>query len=65
MAAAKRASPSYEEPEKNVAQQRSPAVLPSSKARAGILDRDTLYMVIAGTGLTILLFAAIFFYFSA
>jgi hypothetical protein len=63
MAQAKRASPSYEEPEKNVAGQRNPVVLPPSKARAGIMDRDTLYMLIVGTALTVLLFAAIFVYF--
>jgi hypothetical protein len=65
MAQAKRASPSYEEPEKNVAHQRSPVVLPPSKARAGIMDRDTLYMMVIGTALTILLFAAVFVYFKS
>jgi len=64
MANAKRASPSYEEPEKNVANQRVPTVLPPSKARAGIMDRDTLYMLAIGTTLTILLFAAVFAYFN-
>jgi hypothetical protein len=64
MAQAKQASPSYEEPEKNVADQRYPVVLPASKARAGIMDRDTLYMLIAGTVLTIVLFAAVFAYFT-
>jgi hypothetical protein len=63
MAQAKRASASYEEPEKNVADQRAPVVLPPSKARAGIMDRDTLYMLIASTALTILLFTAVFAYF--
>jgi hypothetical protein len=65
MAQAKRASPSYEEPEKNVAHQRTPVVLPSSKARAGIMDRDTLYMLVVGTALTVLLFGAIFAYFKS
>ena len=62
--ASKRASPSYEEPEKNVADQPDPAVLPPSKARAGLLDRDSLYMLIVGTALTIVLFAAVFAYFN-
>jgi hypothetical protein len=64
MAQAKRASASYEEPEKNVAERGVPAVLPPSKARAGILDRDTLYMLIVSTVLIIVLFGAIFTYFS-
>jgi hypothetical protein len=64
MASAKRASPSYEQPEKNVADQPDPAVLPPSKARAGLMDRDTLYMLIVGTTLTIVLFAAVFAYFN-
>jgi hypothetical protein len=63
MAQAKQASPSYEEPEKNVADHRYPVVLPASNARAGIMDRDTLYMLIAGTVLTIVLFAVVFAYF--
>jgi len=63
MAHAKQASPSYEEPEKNVADQRYPVVLPPNKARAGIMDRDTLYMLIAGTVLIVFLFAAVFAYF--
>jgi hypothetical protein len=63
MAQARRASPSYEEPERNVANQRNPVVLPPSKARAGIMDRDTLYMLIVGTALTILFFTAIIVYF--
>jgi hypothetical protein len=63
MAQARQVSPSYEEPEKNVANQRNPVVLPPSKARAGIMDRDTLYMLIVGTLLTVLIFAAIFVYF--
>jgi hypothetical protein len=38
-------------------------VLPPSKARAGIMDRDTLYMLIAATVLIVFLFAAVFAYF--
>ena len=64
MAQAKRASSSYEEPEKNVADQPDPAVLPPSKARAGLMDRDTLYMLIVGTALTVVLFALVFAYFN-
>jgi hypothetical protein len=60
---AKHASPSYEEPDKNVADQPYPVVLPPSKARAGILDRDSLYMLVAGVTLVILLFATVFAYF--
>ena len=63
IAQARQVSPSYKEPEKNVANQRNPVVLPPSKARAGIMDRDTLYMLIVGIALTILFFAAIFVYF--
>jgi hypothetical protein len=63
MAQAKRASPSYEEPEENVAEQPRPVVLPPSKARAGLMDRDSLYMLVAGTTLVILLFATLFAYF--
>jgi hypothetical protein len=64
MAQARHASPSYEQPEKNVANQRNPVVLPPSRARAGTMDRDTLYMLIVGTLLTILFFAAVFVYFT-
>ena len=63
MAQAKHASPSYEEPDKNVADHSVPVVLPSSKARGGIMDRDTLYMLVAGTTLVVVLFAAAFAYF--
>lgn len=55
---AKSASPSYQDPNSNVAGKK---VLPPSKARAGLMDRDTLYMLIIGTVLTILFFGAIFF----
>jgi hypothetical protein len=54
---AKTASPSYEHPEENVARKK---VLPPSKARAGLTDPNTLYMLIIGTILTVLVFAAIF-----
>lgn len=54
---AKTASPSYEQPHENVARKQ---VLPPSKARAGLMDPDTLYMLIVGTVLTILFFGAIF-----
>jgi hypothetical protein len=60
MAQARGASPSYQEPNKNVSHHPYPVMLPASKARAGIMDPDTLYMLIAGTTLTILLFAALF-----
>ena len=60
MAHARSASPSYQEPNKNVSRHSYPVVLPASKARAGIMDTDTLYMLVAGTTLTILLFAALF-----
>jgi len=53
----KTASPSYEQPGENVARKK---VLPPSKARAGLMDTDTLWMLIVGTILTILFFAAIF-----
>jgi hypothetical protein len=54
----KTASPSYEQPQENVARKKT---LPATKARAGLMmDRDTLYMMIFGTLLTILLFGAIF-----
>lgn len=54
---AKTASPSYERPGENVANKK---VLSASKARAGLKDKDTLYMLIAGTILTILFLGAIF-----
>jgi hypothetical protein len=63
MAQATHASPSYEQPEENVPEQPRPVVLPPSKARAGIMDRDALYMLIVGTLLTIFFFAAVFVYF--
>ena len=47
---AKTASPSYERPDENVAQKK---VLPPSKARAGLMDTDTLWMMIVGIILTI------------
>jgi hypothetical protein len=58
---AKSASPSYPEPTKNVAQKK---VLPPSKARAGLMDRDSLYMLIVGTTLVVVAFAVIFFLYS-
>jgi hypothetical protein len=54
----KSASPSYKDPHVNVAGKK---VLPPSKARAGLMDRDTLYILIVGTILTVLFFGAIFF----
>lgn len=54
----KSASPSYPHPTENVAEKK---VLAPSKARAGLLDTDTLYMMIVGTVLTIVFFGAIFF----
>lgn len=54
---AKTASPSYEAPRESVARKK---VLPPSKARAGLMDTDSLYMLIVGTVLTILFFGAIF-----
>jgi hypothetical protein len=56
----KSASPSYQEPDVNVAGKK---VLSPSKARAGLMDRDSLYMLIASTVLTLLFFGAIFIYF--
>jgi hypothetical protein len=53
----KSASPSYPDPAENVAQKQ---VLPPSKARAGLMDRDSLYMLIAATALIVLGFALIF-----
>jgi hypothetical protein len=58
---AKSASPSYPEPTENVAQKK---VLPPSKARAGLMDRDSLYMLIGGTTLVVVAFAVIFFLYS-
>jgi hypothetical protein len=55
---AKSASPSYERPSENVARKQ---VLPPSKARAGLKDKDTLYMLVVGVVLTILFFGAIYF----
>lgn len=57
---AKSASPSYEEPTENVAKKKT---LPATKARAGLMDTDTLYMLVAGTILTVLIFGAIFLYY--
>jgi len=54
---AKSASPSYERPEENVAHKKT---LPATKARAGLLDTDTMYVMIIGTVLTILFFGLIF-----
>jgi hypothetical protein len=58
---AKSASPSYPEPTENVAQKE---VLPPSKARAGLMDRDSLYMLIVGITLVVVAFAVIFFLYS-
>jgi len=63
VAQAKQASPSYEEPDRNVADRSVPTVLPPTKARAGLMDRDSLYMLLASTALLIVLFAAAFAYF--
>jgi hypothetical protein len=54
---AKTASPSYERPAENVAGKKT---LPATKARAGLLDTDTLYMLIVSTVLMILFFGVIF-----
>jgi hypothetical protein len=54
---AKSASPSYERPHEDVANKKT---LPATKARAGLKDKDTLYMLIVGTVLTIFFFGAIF-----
>jgi hypothetical protein len=58
---AKSASPSYPQPTENVARKK---VLPPSKARAGLMDRDSLYMLIGGTTLVVVAFAVIFFLYS-
>lgn len=58
---AKSASPSYPEPSENVARKK---VLPPSKARAGLMDRDSLYMLIGGTILVVVAFAVILFLYS-
>jgi hypothetical protein len=58
---AKSASPSYPQPTENVAQKK---VLPPSKARAGLMDRDSLYMLIASITCTVIAFAMIFFIYS-
>jgi len=64
MAQTQRASKSYEEPEKNVAKHpRNEIALPPSKARAGIMDSNSFYVLIASTLLVICLFAATFAYF--
>jgi hypothetical protein len=64
MARTERASASYEEPTKNVADhERNAVVLPPSKARAGRMDRNTFYMLVASTLLVICLFAVTFAYF--
>ena len=57
----KSASPSYPKPNENVARKK---VLPPSKARAGLMDRDSLYMLIIGTPLVVVAFAVIFFLYS-
>ena len=57
----KSASPSYPEPNENVAGKK---VLPPSKARAGLMDRDSLYMMIVGTTLTVVAFVVILFLYS-
>lgn len=58
---AKSASPSYENPKENVADKK---VLPPSKARAGLMDTDTLYVMAIGTVLTIVFFGIIFYVYS-
>jgi hypothetical protein len=64
MARTERASESYEEPQKNVARHpRNDVALPPTKARAGLMDRNTFYVLIASTLLVICLFAATFAYF--
>jgi hypothetical protein len=57
---AKSASSSYEQPVENVSGKKT---LPATKARAGLKDKDTLYMMIVGTTLTILLLGAIFLFY--
>ena len=58
---AKSASPSYPESDENVAGKK---VLPPAKARAGLMDRDSLYMLIFGTAFTVVAFAVVFFFYS-
>ena len=55
---AKSASPSYENPKENVAEKK---VLPPSKARAGLMDSQTLYVLVIATALTVALFAAVYY----
>ena len=57
----KSASPSYPEPTENVADKK---VLPPSKSRAGLMDRDSLYMLIASVTCTVIAFATIFLIYS-
>lgn len=51
------ASSSYEQPTESVAGKKT---LPATKARAGLKDKDTFYMMIVGTILTIIFLGAIF-----
>jgi hypothetical protein len=55
-----RVSPDYEEPEKNVADQHVPVVLPTNKARQGENKGYMTTVVTVGTALAILGLAIIF-----
>jgi hypothetical protein len=54
---AKSASPSYERPDENVAKKKT---LPATKARAGLKDTNTMYVMIISTVLVIVFFGAFF-----
>jgi hypothetical protein len=64
MSRPERASPDYPQPEKNVAEHGKLIVVPTRKARQGMLVRPMLFVLTIGTLLAIaLLSVAYFFYF--
>ena len=62
---ATRASPDYEEPAKNVADQGTPAVLSKNKARAGENRGHMRAVLIVSTALAIVALAVVYFSFLA
>jgi hypothetical protein len=56
-----RASPDYPQPHKNVAEHGELIVLPTTKARQGVLVRPMVFVLTIGTALAVLLLAIAYF----
>jgi hypothetical protein len=57
-----RASPDYPQPDKNVAEHGALTVLPSTKARQGVLVRPMIFVLTIGTALAVVLLAVAYYF---